>query len=80
MREAFRVSGRGCDHCERNAARLVSEEGCPEMYRCPFCKSKWEFGTSFTLTWPELERISDEEIAELFDGETVSKVRIIGYF
>jgi len=80
MREAFRVSGKRCDHCERNVARLQSEVSCPETYRCPFCKSKWEFGTCITLTWPELEKISDEEIPELFDGETVFKVRIIGRF
>lgn len=41
MREALRIVGRGCGHCERNVGRLVSEEACPETYRCLICKARW---------------------------------------
>jgi len=43
MREAFRVSGRGCGHCDLRAKLLQSEETCPETYRCPMCKARWIF-------------------------------------
>lgn len=41
--EALRVSGRGCGHCQRHVELLLSQETCPETYRCPLCKARWIF-------------------------------------
>jgi hypothetical protein len=43
MREVFRVTGRGCGHCELRAKLLQSEDTCPETYRCPMCRARWIF-------------------------------------
>jgi hypothetical protein len=75
--EGFRVSGRGCGHCETRARLLQSEETCPETYRCPLCKAQWILRGHITISTSELDAMSDAEFNELVRQDGLQALRIL---
>lgn len=54
QREAIRISRCGCSHCKKRVELLVSEETCPDSYRCPMCKTQWIFVTNIEMDGDDL--------------------------
>jgi len=75
-KEALRLSGRGCSHCERRANLLQSQETCPENYRCPVCRADWIFlllGVVL-LDQAEIQNMTEAEFLEATENASALMV------
>ncbi len=68
---------RGCSHCHKRVDLLVSEDTCPNRFRCPWCRSQWIFVTEVRIDLEDLLQLPEAERAELLSDEGLLGVDVV---
>lgn len=76
-RQALCVRKSGCSHCQKRVELLVSEESCPETFRCPWCRSRWILRGHVIILASELDAMSDAEFNELVGQKGLYSLHIL---